>query len=276
MTPDDQTNKIYFSEWLKEDFPNLYKEIEEKLQKHHQQYELLNHTEDYWARDFMPIQVAKSKFVQYKYNPDYLKKEKRFITNVNKVCRSLEIQTIKTDIVLDGGNIVKHNTCAILTDKIFLENKAFSKEELIAKLKTLFDVEKICIIPWDENEPFGHTDGMLRFIDESTVLINGYFKDYEESFKDNFFNALKKSRLEYKELDFQYRKETDNYTWAYINFLQTKDLILLPNFGIKEDEQALEQIKEYFPTYNIEQINVKEFVEKGGGALNCISWTREI
>ncbi|WP_240524937.1 agmatine deiminase family protein [Candidatus Sulfidibacterium hydrothermale] len=64
--------------------------------------------------------------------------------------------------------------------------------------------------------------------------------------------------------------------WAYINFLQTKDLILLPKFEIDEDEQALEQIKRYYPDYaendRIAQINMTKIV-KYGGALNCITWT---
>jgi agmatine deiminase len=69
-------------------------------------------------------------------------------------------------------------------------------------------------------------------------------------------------------------KKTDKRNWAYINFLQTKDLILLPKFGIDEDEQAFKQIEEYFPDYKnrIAQVDMTKIV-RFGGALNCISWT---
>ena len=54
-----------------------------------------------------------------------------------------------------------------------------------------------------------------------------------------------------------------------------QDLILFPQFGIDEDEQALAQIKEAFPEYSskghIETINCSEII-KQGGVLNCISW----
>jgi len=57
--------------------------------------------------------------------------------------------------------------------------------------------------------------------------------------------------------------------------LQTKDVILLPKFGIDEDEQALEQFKKQFKEYaannKIIQLEIPEIV-KNNGAFNCISW----
>lgn len=29
-------------------------------------------------------------------------------------------------------------------------------------------------VPWDANEIYGHTDGVVRFIDEDTVLMTNY------------------------------------------------------------------------------------------------------
>ena len=47
-------------------------------------------------------------------------------------------------------------------------------------------------------------------------------------------------------------------------------------FNIDEDEQALKQIKKYYPEYRIneriKQVNMIDIV-KYGGALNCITWT---
>lgn len=63
--------------------------------------------------------------------------------------------------------------------------------------------------------------------------------------------------------------------WGYLNFLQMKDLLLFPQFGIEEDDQALQQIKAAFPDYALkgqtETINCNEII-KDGGVLNCISW----
>lgn len=59
--------------------------------------------------------------------------------------------------------------------------------------------------------------------------------------------------------------------WAYINFLRIGDTIFIPGLGAEEDEQALQQIKSYYPECKVLQIEASEVVEKGG-ALNCITW----
>jgi agmatine deiminase len=64
--------------------------------------------------------------------------------------------------------------------------------------------------------------------------------------------------------------------WAYINFLQTKDIMIIPTLGVDEDEQALNQLTQFFPSYqqNNRIIPLRtETIIQHGGALNCISWT---
>lgn len=190
----------------------------------------------------------------------------------------MKLKTIKTDIILDGGNVIKSSNSIILTDKIIVENKNnYRPKALIEKLKQLFEIEKVILIPWDKAEEFGHADGMIRFINENTVLINGYFDTYKREFKDKIFGALKENGIALEKLTFKVSKE-DKRNWAYINYLQTKDIILLPKFGIDEDKQALDQFKKIFPEYadrdRIIQLEIPEIV-KNGGAFNCISWNIE-
>jgi len=177
------------------------------------------------------------------------------------------------DFALDGGNVVKSNNCLILTDKVVVENRlSYSKTELIKKLKIIFEVEKIILTPWDKKEKFGHSDGVLRFINNNTVLINEIYE-----YDTKLLYRLKQNGIQYKFLRFNVNKR-DKRNWAYINFLQTKDLILIPKFEIDEDEQALEQIKRFYPDYaendRITQIDMTKIV-KYGGALNCITWTKK-
>ena len=60
-------------------------------------------------------------------------------------------------------------------------------------------------------------------------------------------------------------------SWSYINFLQVKNLILVPQLGVEDDEQALEQIRNTFPECDVIGVFALEAVRRGG-ALNCISW----
>jgi agmatine deiminase len=57
----------------------------------------------------------------------------------------------------------------------------------------------------------------------------------------------------------------------YINYLQMENLIVVPTFGLKEDDQALKKMEELFPGQTVIGINSRDIAEKGG-VLNCITW----
>ena len=277
MISDNQTNKIYFSDLLRTDlkYTETCGQLTKILDSYNVRYEFLEKTKDIWARDYMPIQVSEEKFIEYRYDPDYLQGDEKGSRNLKTypdiVCDSINLKTIKTDIILDGGNVIKSKNCVILTDKIVKENRLlWGKTELIKRLEETFEVDNVILIPWDKKVKYGHSDGMLRFIDDKTVLINEIYES-DESLKWQ----LKQHGLNWEYIRFNVKRYNKN-NWAYINFLQTKDLILLPKLNIEEDEQALAQIIMYYPEYaernRIVQVDATEIV-KGEGAFNCISWT---
>lgn len=275
MIADKDTNTIYLSELITTNslFVETSEQIIYTLKAFGANYKLLPNTNDIWARDYMPIQINDNQYIEFRFDPDYLqgkgKGYRDLKTYPDIVCDSLKIKTQKTDIIMDGGNFVKSSDCVILTDKIVAENKnKYSKSDLIKKLHDTFEVDKVVIIPRDEDDVYGHSDGMVRFIDNNTVLISHYYKDFEP-----ITNPIKKAGLRIEYINFNMEKK-DNSNWAYLNFLQTKDIILIPKLGIDDDEQALKQIESFYPDYKgyIAQIEMTEIVKKGG-ALNCITWT---
>lgn len=281
MIADSETNVVNFSELLKTDtkFASTCYSIIEILESNSIKYNFIPNTKDIWARDYMPIQIEENEFIEYRYDPDYLQgtgKDKREIKSYPDIIfESLNKSAIKTDIILDGGNVVKSKNTVVLTDKIISENKgSYGKKELINKLKLLFKIENIILIPWDTSERFGHSDGMVRFIDEGTVLLNGIYKSNDD-FEKRLTKPFIEKGINLKWLHFNIKNPNKN-NWAYINFLRTKDIIILPKLNIIEDDLALAQIKKYFSVYDkankIFQVDMTQIV-KYGGALNCITWT---
>ncbi|MBN2891621.1 MAG: agmatine deiminase family protein [Bacteroidales bacterium] len=183
--------------------------------------------------------------------------------------KNFDFDVVKTDIIIDGGNVLKSENLVIMTDKVLKENKKkYLPQELIAELERLFEVDKVILIPPDKKDRYGHADGMLRFVDFNTVVANIFYKGWKE-----FEQSLRDSGLEIKYLEYNVKSKC-KHNWAYINFLQTSELILIPKFGVEEDEQAFEQIAQLFPNYygRIAQVEMNEII-KGGGMLNCMSWT---
>jgi agmatine deiminase len=279
MITDAQTNFVYFSGLLKTKpvFETFTQELIFILEKHKIGYEFLKETNDIWCRDYMPVQVEKNKFIEYRYDPDYLQelKYRKRKTYPDIVCDTIPIKTIKSDIILDGGNIIKSNNKLILTDKIIPENASkYRKAELLEKMKSIFEVDSIILVPWNAKEIFGHADGMIRFIDEDYVLVDGYYKNDKSGLGNKLYKVLKANKLTPIELSFKVPFES-KHNWGYLNYLQLKDLILFPQFGIDEDAQALAQIKQAFPEYAAKEQIVtidSSAIIKEGGVLNCISW----
>jgi agmatine/peptidylarginine deiminase len=279
MIADWQTNKIHLSDKLYADFPEVSKRIESKLIDFGNKPEILPNTYDIWARDYMPIQIANGKYIEYRYDPDYLQGNSEEIetrelkTYADIVCDTIGLRTIKTDIIIDGGNVVKSENTIILTDKVVWENERhYSEKQLIKKLHVLFEVDKVVLIPWDEECVYGHADGMLRFVNNEKVLISGFYEKAHDEFKKWILESLDKAKIDRDWLRVSDNEVEDNI--AYINFLQTKDLILVPALNRPEDDKAIEEISKHFPKYadRIDKVDMREIV-RYDGALNCITWT---
>ena len=271
MVTDRLTDTVYFSEWALNDFPIPINNVCKLLDKYQIKYGFLHHTKDYWCRDYMPIQVNETKFVQYVYAPDYLqnKENKRYITDPTATLHDLAIQPVKTNLIIDGGNIIKCPDKVIMTEKVFIENKNITRNKVVAILEQLFECS-IVFLPWDKSETYGHADGIVRWVDGNTVLLTAY--EMSRFFANKFLKELERN-FNVIVMKYSTRPRNREHSWAYINFLQTKNVIIVPAFNIKEDEHALLQIEKAFPDYKgcIEPVDISSIICYGGG-LNCITW----
>lgn len=272
MITDDQTNFLYFSDKLL-DRARFYSAFIEILKTSKINFDLLPFTNDIWCRDYMPIQASMNRFIQFVYKPNYLQSKKWIHTQTNPTlaCDFLQIKPEECKLKLDGGNVIKGRTWAIITDKVFSENKHLTRKQIMTELEEIFQVNLI-IIPKEPNEMTGHADGMVRFYNSDTVLINHYDRTVSENFKIKLKRALKNGGLDNIEIPFAPAGSTHEASdGLYINFLHMKDLMLIPTFKIKEDERAVKLFEQLYPGRCIKTIDSRE-ISKDGGVLNCITW----
>ena len=133
MISDSQTNYLYLADTLPINYPYFFSKFEETLKQNNIEYSFLQNTNDVWAVDFMPIQISKNKFVRFTYNPIYLQSYEalKLISDTDSICKELNIETIKSEILLDGGNVVKCSEKVIITERVFKENKNIKRNKLI-------------------------------------------------------------------------------------------------------------------------------------------------
>lgn len=280
---------VVFSTLFVRDYPELYKELAKIMSNYYRGFGEISHTKDYWVRDFMPIQINFDRFVKFTYNPDYLQNSKKYITNVDKVLVHSRITQIiditNVPIVLDGGNIVFCYGCnkdnrtdfVVMTEKILSENPGISKELIECILKLAFDEPNLTIVwlPWDKQDTFGHSDGIVKYVGITKngtpkVLVN------LELYDDDTAKQMRSALCQHFEVVDLKLSEYDELSWAYINCLQTEKFIIIPGIGNSTtDKEALRQYQQLFPDYkdNIYQVQMQDFIKKHGGALNCLTWT---
>jgi agmatine deiminase len=175
-------------------------------------------------------------------------------------------------LIVDGGNIVRYSDKVIMCDKVFNENKNIVEKNLIKELKEILQIDKIIFVPWDKSDIIGHADGMVRFVNESTVLINDYTKEKPE-YQRCLRMSLQNAGLDWIELPYNPYINTTTLSaeGIYTNFLQMNQLVIVPTFNRHEDDTAVKILEQVFKGQTIATVKCNEIAKKGG-VLNCITW----
>lgn len=266
-------NTLYLSELLQDRHPAVYGQIAAACAEFGQEVKPLPHTRDIWLRDFMPVPLPDGSLLEYRYDPDYLlyatKGGRGSKSYPDIICDALGWKTTKTDLIMDGGNVIRRGGTLIMTDKVVKENQhRYNKTALIAEIKKQFQVDTLVLLPQDPKDAYGHTDSMVRFVDAGKVLVSYLYKDYKP-----VLDPLRKASLAISFLQLTGITASKDKYWPYLNFLQTDKLLLYTRLDERYDGEVVQQLEELFPTHKgrMRGIDMPEVIKRGG-ALNCVSW----
>ena len=272
----DKPQAVYMSELLKNRYPETCNRLIAILEKHGAEYHFLKGTKDIWCRDYMPVRTESGRLVQFRYDPSYLKgkpewEESR--SDVDEVCRLNGLNVQKSDINLDGGNVLMCDGRAIISDRVFSENPQKEKQALLQELSQLLECE-IIIIPSINEDFTGHADGMVRFVDRNTILGNRLEDEYKY-WREGIKKVLSEYNLNYINVpfltDMKDRKHPNSALGIYVNYLEVNNLIIAPIFNRAEDEEVVAILEKAFPNKQVETINYND-VALEGGLINCSTW----
>jgi len=247
---------------------------------------------DVWFRDYGPIFVkskeGKLAMTHWIFNAwggkyETLMPDTRIPGLINE---RLKLPYFKPGIILEGGSIDVNGKGTLLTTEQCLLNKnrnpKLSKKEIERYLKDYLGVSSIIWlkegIAGDDTD--GHVDDIARFVDPATVLCA-----FEEDPKDENYGILKENYellLRSKDQDGRpltiiklpmpgfVGDEEGRLPASYANFYIGTKVVLVPIFGHKNDEKALDIIQKAFPGRKVVGINCSDVVY-GLGTLHCIS-----
>jgi agmatine deiminase len=255
-----------------------------------------------WCRDYMPVKGANGDYVLFKYFLYYYAGHKPLIktlVNTNEICEKvLGIKPVQSEIYLDGGAIEIFDHAGIVSDRIIYDNSPVwsgTQCGLFDTIKEQLGLKKLIVVPADPFDFTGHIDGIVRFIDEKTVLVNDYTRLEEKmasdkrkygfslevylNWKRNFMDTLSKAGLRIETIVCQAGTNSDSdydATGIYLNFLKLADKIVMPVYKAypSENKEAEETLKRLYKVDTIIKIEATELAENGGGIINCITWTK--
>ena len=278
------------AEALKERYPFVFDAIKVNLEAYGVKVETINTTHNIWVRDYMPVQVG-DHFVRFQYKTVGYEKYPQLKIDDTLWMGKL-VPVIQSPIVLDGGNCVRGYGKAIITSKVLKDNPEKTPMELLAEMERLLECQVI-LIPIEPGDTLGHSDGICKFVDEKTMLINDYSSIYDKDSRFKRYTAKLHSIFSdagfsveilpyaYGDWDWdmsekEFRKrypEADDFNPGfgyYINFLVARSLILAPVMGIKKDTDVIKRLLQLYPQHSIVAINCKH-LSMCGGLINCVT-----
>ncbi len=231
---------------------------------------------DIWMRDFTTVNPHAP--VQFTYTwASMTKSESQEVQgSFAAFADRYGIKRESTDFIIDGGNIVDNYAGRVITTTRFMEDNDLNYEEAKETLMELLDASEIAILEPDE-EVLAHSDGMVSWIDENTLLINDYSNHPE-------FRALILDELEYAfpnveiiEVPVEYKTnppgEWEGFESACginLNATLTYENIYVPTFNMPHEQEALTIIEEN-TSRKLIPVNA-EGVCAIGGSVRCLTW----
>lgn len=168
---------VYHSNCLPSDYPAEFRAIQAVLLRHGLPYNPISATRDVWCRDYMPVPATDGSLIQFVYWPRYLR-SKGFANLITNPCcyRNLPFadHVRESVLILDGGAIEIYGKTGIVTERVFEDNYWYGRAELMQKLRTTLALKTLIVIPVEPKDETGHVDGVVRLMDEQSVIMNDY------------------------------------------------------------------------------------------------------
>ncbi len=242
-------------------------------------------TDDTWARDCSALCVqtnSRVKLLDFTFNGWGEKFES---SKDNAMTKHINKDITTHNFTLEGGAVESNGVDTILTTSQCMLNKnrnaALNAVQITQKLNSFFGATKILYLnhgylAGDDTD--SHIDTLARFIDEKTIM---YVKCEDEN--DEHFSELGLMERELQTIasENDYRLialpmtdaiyyDDERLPATYANFLFVNGAVLVPTYGVKQDEKALSIFKDTFLNRDIVEIDCSILIRQHG-SLHCVT-----
>lgn len=243
-------------------------------------------TNDVWIRDYGAI-FSKDKHGKrvavnaiYAVLPEYPQGDDNGMTERYAAHYGTPVQPL--DLHTEGGNLWSDGAGTfIMSNQLFYSNRYYTRERMMGYLHSVFDFEKALITPRLTLEETGHVDLLVKLASADTVLVASPEITTAEALRKTrrlFERETNARGQRYNVIDLPTPPLYLNWVFYtirrhYTNSLTVNGRVLVPTFGIPQDDVALRVYEQAMPDYEIIPVDSR-IGANGGGAVHCM--TKEI
>ena len=235
--------------------------------------------DDVWTRDYGPTGVlagpdAVPTMIANPYYMHYMSYQKLDAEVPYEVARCLGTPIHKLPLVIEGGNLLSDGRgTLVMSDEVFDANPDVDRPKLDRILHDFFGCERLILVPRLLGEATGHVDLIAKFLDEDTVLVGEteagtrWHSEFEQACE--LLAGCESSRgrpYEVIRVPCPPNRDQEAGVWGYVNSLIVNSKVIVPVFGVAEDEQALGIYRTALPQKTVVGIDFRVFPL---GSVHC-------
>ncbi|WP_299866669.1 agmatine deiminase family protein [uncultured Hoeflea sp.] len=255
--------------------------------------ELLEHAiNDSWARDAGPCFLVNGEneraAVSFEFNAwggNYTPYDGDNAASA-AICKAAGVREFTSRLVAEGGGVSVDGEGTILTTRSCFpninRNPDWRLEDIETELMQMLGGDKVVWLPGNhlETETDGHVDGTAVFLAPGIVLVEGEGPVDHEWYDINVANiAALEAQTDAKGRAFKlvrvpdaagHGSDHEKFCSSYVNSYICNGAVVMPKYGLREDDLVREVYEEYLPGREIVQVEIPS-IAIGGGGIHCIT-----
>jgi agmatine deiminase len=199
------------------------------------------------------------------------------------------VPLVNSALAMEGGAIHVDGEGTLLTTDtvVFNDNRnpGITREGAEAEFARTLGIRKTIWLPGNPHEfgTNGHIDGIACFVRPGVVLFEtsaSSRESYREVTARNFAALKGQTDAQGRKLEIMYVQEAPDadrgkkggwgYSTSYVNFYIANGGIVMPAFGLPQDDAGKAAIAAAFPDHRISQVDISNLAA-GGGGIHCIT-----
>jgi len=233
-------------------------------------------SEDVWTRDYGPTTVESVSddrmfFISNTYLTNKIPYQKGDSESAIEMGRYFGLPVHRLPLVVEGGNIVTDGQGTfIMHDSVLHRNPDVNLEKLEKIMGGYYGCKRLILFPELKGELTGHIDGAVKYIDVDTVMVaqskpGHVWHDDLETMAGQLAETPSATGQNYEVIRIPL---PEDFPAGYINSLTLNGKVIIPLFGVEEDEIAHEIYRKSMRDHEIVGINYRDFPV---GAVHCQS-----